>query len=105
MPPGAALLLLLLAGLAPAAAYDNGAPRSRLPPLGWSSWEAFGPGTEHPIRDYCDRNSVMARFDTDYGKAQSVCREAAPAVFERSYEKAHVSLNCSSWVASIKMKA
>ena len=46
-----------------------------------------------------------AGFDTDYGKAQSVCRESAPAVFERSYEKAHVSLNCSSWVASIKMKA
>jgi len=44
-------------------AYDNGAPNSRLPPLGWSSWEAFGAGTEHPIRDYCDENSVKAAID------------------------------------------
>ena len=48
---------------AAAAAYDNGAPNSRLPPLGWSSWEAFGPGTQHPVRDYCDTNSVMAAAD------------------------------------------
>ena len=45
------------------AAFDNGAPLSRLPPLGWSSWEAFGPGTEHPVRDYCDENSVKAAAD------------------------------------------
>lgn len=28
-----------------------------------SSWEAFGPGHEHPIRDYCDKNSLMAAAD------------------------------------------
>ena len=46
-----------------ATAFDTGAPLSRLPPLGWSSWEAFGPGTEHPVRDYCDENSVKAAAD------------------------------------------
>jgi len=44
-------------------AYDNGAPHSRLPPLGWSSWEAFGAGTQHPVCDYCDENSVKAAVD------------------------------------------
>ena len=38
---------LLIAALA----YDNGAPNSRLPPLGWSSWVALGPGAKHPIFD------------------------------------------------------
>jgi hypothetical protein len=35
-------------------AYDNEAPNSLLPPLGWSSWVALGPGAEHPVFDYCD---------------------------------------------------
>lgn len=43
----------------PVAAYDNGAPYSRLPTLGWSSWVALGPGAEHPIFDFCDEQSVM----------------------------------------------
>jgi alpha-galactosidase len=54
------LVLLLLELLDLATAYNNGSPNSRLPPLGWSSWEAFGPGTSHPVRDYCDENSVLA---------------------------------------------
>ena len=54
------ILAVIIAG---AAAFDNGAPNSRLPPLGWSSWEAFGPGTEHPVRDYCDENSIKAAAD------------------------------------------
>eukprot|EP01050_Picozoa_sp_SAG11_P043794 SAG11_NODE_20939_length_435_cov_1.008929_1_plen_87_part_01 len=57
------LRLFLLAAPVSVDAYNNGAPHSRLPPLGWSSWEAFGPGKQHPIRDYCDTNSMMAAAD------------------------------------------
>ena len=44
-------------------AYDNGAPHSRLPALGWSSWVALGPEAEHPIFDFCDETSVKAAID------------------------------------------
>lgn len=43
--------------------YDNGAPNSRLPTLGWSSWVALGPGAEHAVFDYCDEFSVKASAD------------------------------------------
>ena len=56
----AALILLFLS---PAFAYNNGAPGSRLPVLGWSSWVALGPGSAHPIFDYCDEASVKAAAD------------------------------------------
>lgn len=53
--------LLHALSLIPAAtlAYDNGAPHSRLPPLGWSSWVALGPDAKSdaakaPIFDFCD---------------------------------------------------
>ena len=51
-----------------ARAYDNGAPRSRLPPLGWSSWVALGPGADTdaaaaPVRDFCDEASVRMSID------------------------------------------
>ena len=44
-------------------AYNNGAPGSRLPVLGWSSWVALGPGSNHPIFDYCDEESVKQSAD------------------------------------------
>ena len=44
-------------------AYDNGAPGTRLPALGWSSWVALGPEAEHPVFDYCDEASVKAAAD------------------------------------------
>ena len=47
-----------------AVAYNNGAPHSRLPPLGWSSWVALGPGTQHPIFDYCSETSVKNAIDS-----------------------------------------
>ena len=56
-------LALPLALLRGAAAYDNGAPYSRLPMLGWSSWVALGPGSGHPLLDYCDAASLMAAAD------------------------------------------
>eukprot|EP00443_Scrippsiella_acuminata_P064369 CAMPEP_0115435974 /NCGR_PEP_ID=MMETSP0271-20121206/33941_1 /TAXON_ID=71861 /ORGANISM="Scrippsiella trochoidea, Strain CCMP3099" /LENGTH=444 /DNA_ID=CAMNT_0002861459 /DNA_START=1 /DNA_END=1335 /DNA_ORIENTATION=- len=68
----AALLLLALAPLlllAPrAAALDNGAPNSKRPPLGWSSWVALGegwpgPDAKHPSFDFCDEASVRASVD------------------------------------------
>ena len=43
--------------------YDNNAPHSRLPVMGWSSWVALGPGKAHPIFDYCDEASVKAAAD------------------------------------------
>ena len=51
-----------------AAAYNNGAPHSRMPPLGWGSWNALGPrwNTERggpPQHDYCDEGSVKATMD------------------------------------------
>ena len=57
----AALAALALA--ATAAAFDNGAAHSRLPPLGWSSWDALAAGADHPIRDFCDTVSVKAAAD------------------------------------------
>lgn len=53
------MLAIALASLA----YDNGAPHSRLPPLGWSSWVALGPNGHHPIFDYCDEASVRRSID------------------------------------------
>eukprot|EP00730_Choanoeca_flexa_P013056 TRINITY_DN4924_c0_g1_i3.p1 TRINITY_DN4924_c0_g1~~TRINITY_DN4924_c0_g1_i3.p1 ORF type:complete len:488 (+),score=122.55 TRINITY_DN4924_c0_g1_i3:2-1465(+) len=44
-------------------AYDNGAPHSKLPPLGWSSWVGLGPVGQHPIFDYCDEASVKMAID------------------------------------------
>jgi hypothetical protein len=48
--------------------YDNNAPRSRMPPLGWSSWNALGPfwGTNHgemPQHGYCDEVSIKTTID------------------------------------------
>lgn len=58
------LLPLLLALLpAPAAAYDNAAPGSRLPPLGWASWGSLGAGASHPYFDYCDQPSIIHAMD------------------------------------------
>ena len=59
------MLHLLLALVLPATltAYDNNAPNSRLPVLGWSSWVALGPDASHPIFDYCDEFSVKAASD------------------------------------------
>jgi len=47
-----------------AMAYDNGAPHSRLPVMGWSSWVALSPLGEHPIFDYCDESSVKTAADS-----------------------------------------
>lgn len=44
-------------------AYDNGAPSSRLPPVGWSSWVALGPDAQHPIFDFCSEASVKLAVD------------------------------------------
>jgi hypothetical protein len=69
-------------------AFNNGAPHSRLPPLGWSSCQsppsdlcfpvtharahtdvspsagdALGAGDDHPVRDFCDTVSVKAAAD------------------------------------------
>ena len=51
-----------------ALAYNNGAPHSKLPPLGWSSWVALGPDADKDeakalIFDFCDEASVMASID------------------------------------------
>ena len=51
---GKLILLVAFIAMHQVSAYDNGAPGSRLPVLGWSSWVALGPGAEHPIFDYCD---------------------------------------------------
>jgi alpha-galactosidase len=49
-------------------AYDNGAPHSRMPPLGWSSWVGLGPSwpgpdAAAPVFDFCDEASVHASID------------------------------------------
>jgi len=61
---GVAALLLA----APASAYDNGAPHSRKPPLGWSSWVGLGQGwdtdkAQAPSFDFCDEVSVKKSID------------------------------------------
>ena len=43
--------------------FDNGAPHARLPPLGWSSWDALAAGADHPVRDFCDEVTVKAAAD------------------------------------------
>ena len=59
------LLRLVAAATLVAAAlgYDNDAPNSLLPPLGWSSWVALGPAADHAIFDFCDEFSVKAAAD------------------------------------------
>ena len=61
------LLVLLVAALGRAPkvvrAYDNDAPDSRLPPLGWSSWVALAGGSCGHAFDYCSENSVKAAAD------------------------------------------
>ena len=54
---------MLALAIAASTGYDNGSPHSRLPPLGWSSWVALGPGAEHPIFDFCDEASVMKSIE------------------------------------------
>jgi hypothetical protein len=56
-------LFLLLILTVHVAAYDNNAPGSRLPVMGWSSWVALGPDSSHPIFDYCDEASVKHAAD------------------------------------------
>ena len=66
---GAVVVLVVVTAMLPAIfaaaslSYNNNAPHSRLPPLGWSSWVALGPGAEHPIFDYCDEWGVKAAID------------------------------------------
>jgi len=63
------LKAVLVASLgAGSVAYDNDAPHSRMPPLGWSSWVGLGPdwGTSEgksPVFDFCDEVSVKASID------------------------------------------
>ncbi len=46
-----------------AGAYNNDAPDSRLPPLGWSSWVALAGGPCDHAFDYCSEKSVKAAVD------------------------------------------
>jgi len=51
-----------------AVAYDNDAPHSKMPMLGWSSWVALSPKTDTeaadaPLFDFCDEVSVKASID------------------------------------------
>jgi len=57
------MLVALLAAAVAVRAYDNAAPHSKLPPLGWSSWVALGQGASHPEFDFCDESSVMSAID------------------------------------------
>merc|ERR1712032_1650752 len=64
-----ALVIVLAASLfAGGFAYDNDAPHSRMPPLGWSSWVGLGPDWDTaegkaPVFDFCDEVSVKASID------------------------------------------
>ena len=65
LPTAASAMIIMIS---PSLAYDNGAPHSKKPPLGWSSWVALGPDAESdsakaPIFDFCDEDSVMASID------------------------------------------
>lgn len=59
---------IILLFVAPASGFDNGAPHSQMPPLGWSSWVSLGPEwpgpeAEAPVFDFCDEASVKASVD------------------------------------------
>merc|ERR1712216_1111075 len=61
-------LAAILISTQQALGYDNGAPHSRMPALGWSSWVALGPKAdsavaEAPIFDFCDEVSIKASVD------------------------------------------
>jgi len=54
--------------IVPTAAYDNGAPHSKMPALGWSSWVALGPDADSdhagaPVFDFCDEASIKVTVD------------------------------------------
>ncbi|CAE7526244.1 unnamed protein product [Symbiodinium sp. KB8] len=57
------LIVALAASAVAVRAYDNNAPYSKLPPMGWSSWVALGPGADHPVFDFCDEGSVRRAID------------------------------------------
>mmetsp|Transcript_71589 Transcript_71589/g.125298 ORF Transcript_71589/g.125298 Transcript_71589/m.125298 type:complete len:623 (-) Transcript_71589:83-1951(-) len=63
MVRGLCAAISLLAFFNVAHCYDNGAPNSRLPPMGWSSWVALAPGAHHPVYDFCDEASVKHAID------------------------------------------
>ena len=62
-------MLALIAVVSVVGAYDNGAPHSRMPPLGWSSWNALGSYDAAtntggmPQHDYCDAAGIKATID------------------------------------------
>ena len=68
MRPSPRQSILVALVISPTLAYDNGAPYSRLPPLGWSSWVALGEDAKSdtgkpPEFDFCDEASVLASID------------------------------------------
>eukprot|EP00729_Bicosta_minor_P016363 gene16363-14015_t len=83
---------ILLATLAHTHAFDNGAPYSRLPPMGWSSWDALAAGADHPIRDFCDTISVKAAADA----------YIATGLYDAGYRHLHLD-DC--WAATTRTAA
>jgi len=45
-----------------------------------------------------------AELDADYGHPLGLCEESSPGVFSRTYSHAHVSIDCSSYQATIAPK-
>eukprot|EP01051_Picozoa_sp_SAG22_P023452 SAG22_NODE_6058_length_908_cov_1.138443_1_plen_211_part_00 len=53
----------------------------------------------------CSQNYTRpAQLDADYGTPQGLCSETSPGVFERSWTKAHVKLDCKGWHGSVTPK-
>lgn len=76
------VLLVATVGRAVVDAYDNRAPESRLPPLGWSSWVALAGSPCGHAFDYCSEKSVKAAadnfhtvglYDAGYVRSLSTC--------------------------------
>eukprot|EP00040_Diaphanoeca_grandis_P010883 m.55771 g.55771 ORF g.55771 m.55771 type:complete len:437 (-) comp22130_c0_seq1:171-1481(-) len=67
-------------------------------PYAWLGWSWVGCGVVPPR---------PAGMDTDYGVPLSTCSETSPGsgIFMREWSKASVSVDCTKWTGTIKMKS
>ena len=79
--------------------------------LGWSwvscSGDCFSKNCPPPPGNQIHYDFTLGGLtDVDYGVPTEICHETSPgsAVFTREWSKAIVTVNCSEWSSSIKLK-
>ncbi|CAE8624234.1 unnamed protein product [Polarella glacialis] len=74
--------------------------------LGWGVWGMTWPfnaepahGELPPLPYGVPRPALLSK---DFGKPSGLCKETRSGVFERGYTKAHISLDCNTFTASLE---